>query len=96
VPGSPRKTVLTILALCTGQTVGYDLLIKLVWEARTPATAVNSLQSHISYLRSILGSSTAITAQASGYRLELGPEATDVLQAEQLIVKAAPPEEAHS
>jgi DNA-binding SARP family transcriptional activator len=86
---------LTVLALCAGQTVSSDLIIKMVWGVRTPATVGNSLQRHISYLRGALGSSTAIVAESSGYRLDLGAVATDVLEAELLITKGRAAGSAH-
>ncbi|MBL7498858.1 AAA family ATPase [Frankia sp. CNm7] len=83
VPGLRRKAVLARLALRPGEVVSTDLLIDAVWDGQPPATAVNTLQRHVSYLRRILGAPDAIRAQAPGYLL--GVTATDLRQAEDLI-----------
>ncbi|MEU7823861.1 winged helix-turn-helix domain-containing protein [Catellatospora sp. NPDC049133] len=85
VPGLRRKAVLAMLGLHPGQIVSSDRLIDAVWADDAPATALNTLQRHISYLRDLLGAKDTITARASGYQLDLGEEATDVLAAERLI-----------
>ena len=49
-----------------------------------PSTARNTLQSHVSYLRTVLGDKTAIRAQPPGYVLELR-DGTDVLHVQRLV-----------
>ncbi|RAY12827.1 hypothetical protein DPM19_22675 [Actinomadura craniellae] len=83
VPGLRRKAVLARLALRPGDVVGVDRLIDAVWDGEPPATAVNSLQSHVSYLRRLLGAPEAIVARPPGY--VLGAPATDLRLAENLI-----------
>ena len=56
VNGLRRKAVLAALALHHGQVVSTGRLVDVVWGESAPATVVNSLQSHISYLRGVLGS----------------------------------------
>ncbi|MFI9550974.1 BTAD domain-containing putative transcriptional regulator [Nonomuraea endophytica] len=85
VPGVRRKAVLAVLALHTGEVVGLDHLIDIVWDGRPPGTATNTLQRHVSYLRRELGTPGAIVARTPGYVLQLGTEPTDVRQAESLI-----------
>ncbi|MFL6074910.1 MAG: BTAD domain-containing putative transcriptional regulator [Mycobacteriales bacterium] len=85
VAGLRRKAVLAVLALHPGQAVSTDRLIDVVWGGDAPATAPNTLQSHISYLRRALGASSAIVACAPGYLLDVAPESTDVEVAERLI-----------
>jgi tetratricopeptide (TPR) repeat protein len=46
---------------------------------------VNSLQTHISYLRGVLGSRDAILARSPGYLLNLGGDGTDARAAERLL-----------
>lgn len=46
---------------------------------------MNTLQSHVSHLRTVLGSKTAIVARPPGYLLELGDDPTDVQLAERLL-----------
>ncbi|WP_203998626.1 AfsR/SARP family transcriptional regulator [Virgisporangium aurantiacum] len=81
IPGLRRKAVLAVLALHPGDVVRADQLIDLVWAGSPPATAANTLQSHVSYLRRVLGHA-AIVARPPGYLLSLG---TDVQVADGLI-----------
>ncbi len=75
IPGLRRKAVLAALALQPGRVLAADRLIDVVWGGDAPATAANTLQSHISQLRRILGRDT-IVATAPGYRLDLAGRAT--------------------
>lgn len=87
--GLRRKALLAALALNAGHAVSSGLLIEVVWSGNSPATVINTLQSHVSYLRRVLNVSGAIVAAAPGYRLELGADGTDVQVAERLIAQAA-------
>jgi DNA-binding SARP family transcriptional activator/tetratricopeptide (TPR) repeat protein len=86
--GLRRKAVLAVLALNDGSVVSSQRLVDLVWGDAPPSTAVNTLQAHVSQLRHVLGSKTAIRARPPGYLLDLGDEATDVAVAEKLIGSA--------
>jgi DNA-binding SARP family transcriptional activator/DNA-binding CsgD family transcriptional regulator len=89
VAGLRRKAVLAVLGLSAGAVVSSDRLIEVVWgDGLAPATAANTLQKHVSYLRRALGSRAAILARAPGYVLNIGSEATDVQVAERLIREA--------
>ena len=88
LPGLRRKAVLAVLALHAGSVVSSHRLVEYVWGDAPPATAANTLQAHLSQLRHLLGSKTAIRARAPGYLLDLGDEATDVAVAEKLIGSA--------
>jgi DNA-binding SARP family transcriptional activator/Flp pilus assembly protein TadD len=85
VAGLRRKAVLAALALQPGEVMSTDRLIHIVWGDAPPATAGNTLQSHVSYLRGVLGERAAILAQSPGYVLNIAEEATDVQAAERLI-----------
>ena len=85
VNGLRRKAVLAALALHDGQVVSADRLVEVVWGASAPPTVMNSLQTHISYLRGVLGSKDAIVARSPGYALNLGGEGTDARAAERLL-----------
>ena len=87
VSGLRRKAVLATLALHAGQVVGTGRLVNAVWGETAPA-ALNTLQSHVSYLRTVLGKA-AIVARAPGYQLDLGDDGTDVLLAERLLRQGA-------
>jgi DNA-binding SARP family transcriptional activator/tetratricopeptide (TPR) repeat protein len=96
VNGRRRQAVLAALALHEGQVVSTDRLVEVVWGVSAPPTAVNSLQTHISYLRGVLGSREAIVARPPGYVLTLGSDGTDVQVAERLLRRgrgAADPEQ---
>jgi DNA-binding SARP family transcriptional activator/tetratricopeptide (TPR) repeat protein len=83
--GLRRKAVLAVLALHGGEIVSTDYLADAVWGEDAPPTAVNTLQSHVSYLRGVLGTKTAILARPPGYVLELPGDGTDVRLAERLL-----------
>jgi DNA-binding SARP family transcriptional activator len=85
VHGLRRKAVLAVLALHDGEVVSTDYLADAVWGEDAPATAVNTLQSHVSYLRGVLETKTAILARPPGYVLELPGDGTDVQMAERLL-----------
>ena len=85
IQGFRRRAVLAVLALQRGEIVSTDRLIDVVWGAATQPVAVNTLQSHVSYLRRMLQSRTAIVARPPGYLLDLGAGSTDVEVAEELI-----------
>src|SRR5690242_13857227 len=78
IAGLRRKAVLAVLGLAAGKVVSTDRLIDLVWDGRPPATALNTMQGHISYLRGVLGSRDAIVARPQGYQLNLGSDGTDL------------------
>jgi DNA-binding SARP family transcriptional activator len=86
VSGLRRKAVLATLALHAGQVVGTGRLVDAVWGETAPA-ALNTLQSHVSYLRTVLGKA-AIVARPPGYLLDLGDDGTDALLAERLLRQA--------
>jgi DNA-binding SARP family transcriptional activator len=81
VHGLRRKAVLATLALQHGEVVSVDQLVDVVWGESAPSTVRNTLQSHVSYLRTVFGSRTAIRAQHSGYVLEVR-DGTDVQHAQ--------------
>jgi DNA-binding SARP family transcriptional activator len=83
--GLRRKSVLAVLGLAAGEIVSAERLIDAVWGDRAPATAANTLQSHVSYVRRVLGSRSAVVARSPGYVLDLGAESTDLQVAQRLI-----------
>jgi DNA-binding SARP family transcriptional activator/tetratricopeptide (TPR) repeat protein len=88
VPGLRRKAVLAALALNHGEVLSTDRLLDIVWGPGA-AARLNTLQSHVSYLRRVLGGRAAIAARPPGYRLSLDGDATDLMVAERLIERAA-------
>lgn len=85
VSGLRRKAVLATLALHEGKPVSTGRLVDVVWGEAAPPTARNTLQSHVSHLRGVLGRKGAILARPPGYLLDLGAEGTDVQRAERLL-----------
>ena len=85
VSGIRRKAVLATLALHDREVVSVGRLVDVVWGEAAPPTATNTLQSHVSYLRSVLGDKAAIRAHPPGYVFDLGAESTDVQVAERLL-----------
>jgi len=84
VSGLRRKAVLAVLALRAGEIVSTDRLIEAVW-GKNADLVLNTVQSHVSYLRRVLGDPAAIVTRAPGYLLDLGPDGTDVAVAERLL-----------
>ena len=66
VRGLRRMAVLATLALGCGEVVSTGRLVDVVWGEAAPTTAVNTLQSHVSFLRRVLGSKAAIRAWPCG------------------------------
>ena len=95
VPGSRRASVLATLALRPGDLVSVDRIIDAVWEDGPPATARNTVQSHIAYLRRLLGSGdadaagSALVGRPPGYLLTLPAPATDLVEVETVLAEAA-------
>jgi DNA-binding SARP family transcriptional activator len=85
VRGARRKALLAVLALRAGDIVSTDRLIEMVWGDSAPTTAAATLQNHISHLRGLLGTRSAIVARPPGYQLSIASEATDVEVAQRLI-----------
>ncbi|MER5645891.1 BTAD domain-containing putative transcriptional regulator [Streptosporangium sp. NPDC002524] len=70
--GSPQqRLVLAVLLLAEGRTVGHDHLLDAVWGEYRPRTAMGTLRTYISRLRSVLGAEV-ITSIGSGYALSGG------------------------
>lgn len=80
VVGLRRNALIAALALHVGEPVGTDRLIRTVWGAERPATAVNTLQSHLSFIRGVLGTAVPIVNKPLGYCLLIPPGATDVAE----------------
>jgi DNA-binding SARP family transcriptional activator len=89
ISGARRKAVLAALALSCGEVLSTDQLLSIVWGPDS-GTRRNTLQSHVSYLRRVLGSRDAILARAPGYQLPRTDDATDLIVAERLISQPGP------
>ena len=74
-----------MLALHRGVIVSSDRLTDVIWGGEPPATPLNTMQRHVSYLRQVLGSRNVIVARPPGYLLDPVRAGTDVTAAERLI-----------
>ncbi|WP_244885477.1 AfsR/SARP family transcriptional regulator [Amycolatopsis vancoresmycina] len=83
IPGLRRKAVLAVLGLHDEGIVGTGRLIEAVWGDKAGGASLNTLQSHVSALRRLLGNRGAIVARSPGYLL--GSGTTDVAEARHLV-----------
>ena len=88
VTGLRRKAILAVLSLRAGEIVSTNRLADIVWGDCPPTTPVNTLQSHVSHLRTVLGSRAAILARPPGYVLDADDVTTDMRLAERLLHRA--------
>jgi DNA-binding SARP family transcriptional activator len=91
--GDIQRSAFALLALNAGTVVSADRLIEELWGDFAPANPTNSVQSHISQLRRLLGSELIVT-RPPGYTLDLDPDAVDALLFERLVLaaRAGPPQ----
>lgn len=85
--GPVARRVLAVLAAEANRPVHPDRLADLVWPGVQPSGS-NSLQAHISRLRSALGAHR-VTYSPAGYTLVAGPEELDALEFEGLARASA-------
>ena len=78
------QTVLAALALSAGSAVPVSRLMAMVWGEGPPRTADKTLQSYVTRLRKGLGPDSIVRTGAA-YRLDLAPEAVDVVRFQRLI-----------
>lgn len=81
-----QRRLLAVLALDAGLAVNRDVLIDRLWGDDPPATAVNTLQAHVSGLRRHLGERVSRTGAA--YALEVSREAVDVHEFADAVARA--------
>jgi DNA-binding SARP family transcriptional activator len=81
--GQRKRALLARLLLDANRTVSVDALVDALWGERMPATAVKMVHIYVSQLRKVLPSG-ALQTRPPGYRLEVAPEAVDLLRFERL------------
>ncbi len=86
-----ERLLLAVLVVRANEVVSADRLIEVLWGAEPPATAANTLQTHVSHLRRALEPDRAPRAQdgvlrtrREGYVLAIAPEAVDAVRFERL------------
>ena len=81
--GQRKRALLARLLLEANRTVSIDALVDALWGERVPSTAVKMVHIYVSQLRKVLPSG-ALQTRPPGYRLEVAPEAVDLLRFERL------------
>ncbi len=81
--GQRKRALLARLLLEANRTVSVDALVDALWGEQVPSTAVKMVHVYVSQLREVLPSG-ALQTRPPGYRLEVAPEAVDLLRFERL------------
>jgi DNA-binding SARP family transcriptional activator len=81
--GQRKRALLARLLLEVNRTVSVDALVDALWGERVPSTAVKMVHIYVSQLRKVLPAGVLQT-RPPGYRLEVAPEAVDLLRFERL------------
>src|SRR5919108_6408627 len=77
--GAKQRAVLAVLLLHAGEVVSVDRLIDELWGDEPPATAVKTLQAHVSRLRRALNGAEdgRLETRGHGYVLHVRPGELD-------------------
>ena len=84
--GSKQRALLALFLLHANQVLSRDRLIDELWGDAPPATAVTSLQMHVSRLRKLLPNGVLAT-HPPGYVLQVEPEQLDLRRFERLLAE---------
>jgi SARP family transcriptional regulator, regulator of embCAB operon len=91
VSGSKQQALLAMLLLHPNETLSSDRLIEELWGRAPPATAVKTLQVHVSRLRKALadgsGTDGPLVTRDHGYQLKLDLEQLDAHRFERLVAQ---------
>ena len=94
--GLRPRAVLAVLLLAGGAPVSEERLVDALWGEELPVSARNSLQSHVSRLRTVLGpAGVRLRREPSGYRLEVRPDELDLHRAQTLAGEARAARHSH-
>lgn len=88
--GAVRRRLLTRLLLAAGRPVPAGVLIEDVWGSQAPATAPNTLRSHVTLLRKVIGTER-LRWEHGAYVLQLDPDSLDAgrFETELALARAA-------
>jgi predicted ATPase/DNA-binding SARP family transcriptional activator len=90
VGGRQQRLLLAALLLEAGRPVATDRLCELLWATSPPAHPSAALRSQIARLRRTLAAvGGEVHLDATGYRLDVGPDEVDVDRFERLVAAAA-------
>lgn len=79
VGGRRQRALLAALAVAAGRAVSIDQLREVMWGVDAPRTLANTLQSHVSHLRGLIGRG-AIVSVDHAYRLDLDTVCVDAIE----------------
>ncbi len=88
IPGRKARTLLACLVAAAGNTVSRDRLIEAIWGDSPPASAVNTLHTYVTHLRSALDDGadpSAICTHPTGYRLDIAEDQVDAWRLERRL-----------
>jgi DNA-binding SARP family transcriptional activator len=85
-PGARQTALLVLLALEVGRVVSVQRILDEIWGDELPSDPANAVQARVSGLRKVFGPGV-LAAQGGGYRLDLVPEAVDVVRFERGIAR---------
>ncbi|MDH3250267.1 MAG: winged helix-turn-helix domain-containing protein [Acidimicrobiia bacterium] len=91
IPGHKARMLLACLVAAGGNAVSRDRLIDAIWGETPPKSAVNTLHTYITHLRTALADGSehsAITTHPNGYRLSLDDDEVDAWRLERFVVDA--------
>lgn len=84
--GRKPRMLLATLLLNAGHVVGADLLVEVLWPHRPPRSAQANIRTYVSSLRADLRSAAGmLRGDGSGYAIDVGPGALDLLEFEELV-----------
>jgi DNA-binding SARP family transcriptional activator len=83
--GVKQRRLFVVLALRAPRPVSVDELLDALWGDELPAGAVTALQKQISRLRQRLGDGPTVRHRATGYALDIDPQAIDAHRFEALL-----------
>src|SRR5919199_6571266 len=88
--GARPRAVLAVLLLHANHPVSAEQLAVALWGEDAPATAVKTIQVHVSRLRKALGDPTLLSTTPGGYRLRVGPGELDLERFEERLSAGRP------
>lgn len=91
VPRGKPTTLLALLAIRRGRSIGPAQLLDALWGERPPQSGLANLHNYVSTLRSVLDAATPAGADrlrfdSGGYQLRLGADECDLFEFERLIL----------
>jgi DNA-binding SARP family transcriptional activator len=88
--GRRQRAVLALLALHVGTVVSTDRIVEEIWADAPPPSALRTLHSYVSRLRSMLRTDgqDPLVRREPGYVLELDPADVDAVRFERLVQEA--------